>query len=57
MCLYSEFSGPHFPAFGLNTELYSVNIRIQCESEKTRTRKTPNKDPFHAVMSMIIVRS
>ena len=23
-----SFPGPYFPAFGLNTEIYSVNIRI-----------------------------
>ena len=22
------FSGPHFPVFGLNTDMYTVNIRI-----------------------------
>ena len=40
-CPYSEFSGPYFPAFGLNTERYRV--------EKIRTRKTPNTDTFQAV--------
>ena len=40
-CPYSEFSGPYFPAFGLNTERYRV--------EKIRTRKTPNMDTFQAV--------
>ena len=24
-----SLSGPYFPAFGLNTEIYSVNLRIQ----------------------------
>ena len=33
-------SGPYFPAFGLNTEIYGVNIRIQFEYRKIRTRKT-----------------
>ena len=32
-------SGPHFPAFGLNTERYSVSLRIQSECWKIRTRK------------------
>ena len=36
-----SFSGPYFPAFGLYTEIYSVNLRIQSESGKIRTRKTP----------------
>ena len=33
------FSGPHFPAFGLNTERYSISLRIQSECGKIRTRK------------------
>ena len=36
---YGVFSGPYFPAFGLNTERYSIRIRIQPECEKIRTRK------------------
>ena len=28
---YGDFSGLYFPAFGPNTEIYSVNLRIQCE--------------------------
>ena len=42
-------SGPHFPAFGLNTERYSVSLRIQSKCEKMLTRITPNTDTFHAV--------
>ena len=34
------FSGPYFPTSGLNTERYSVTLRIQSECGKTRTRKT-----------------
>ena len=37
---YCLFSGPYFPAFGLNTERYSVNLRIQPECRKIRTRKS-----------------
>ena len=37
-----RFSGLYFPAFGLNTERYSVYLRIQSECEKIWTRKTPN---------------
>ena len=33
------FSGPSFPAFWLNTDIYSVNLRIQSEYGKIRTRK------------------
>ena len=29
------YSGPHFPAFGLNTERYSVFLRIQSKCGKT----------------------
>ena len=36
---YAVFSGPHFPAFALNTERYSVSLRIQSECGKIRTRK------------------
>ena len=25
---YRDFSGPYFPVFGLNTEIYVVNLRI-----------------------------
>ena len=35
---YGVFSGPYFPAFGLNTERYEVSLRIQSECGKTRTR-------------------
>ena len=48
-----SFTDPHFPAFGLNMEIYSVNLRIQSECRKMRTRKTPNKDTIHAVLQQI----
>ena len=35
-----SFSGPHFPAFGLNTERYGVSLRIQSECGKIPTRNT-----------------
>ena len=44
-----SYSAPHFPAFGLNTERYSVSLRIQSECGKMRTRITPNTDTFYAV--------
>ena len=37
-----SFSGPYFPAFGLNTERYSLSLRIQSKCGKIRTTKTPN---------------
>ena len=48
-----SFSGPYFPAFGLNTEIYRVTLRIQSECAKIRTRKSPNTVTFHAVIVKI----
>ena len=36
---YGVFSGPCFPAFGLNKERYSVSLRIRSECRKIRIRK------------------
>ena len=36
---YGVFSGPYFTAFGLNTEIYGVSLRIQSECGEIRTRK------------------
>ena len=47
-----SFSGPYFPAFGLNTETYYVNIRIQSEWRYMQTRKTPNTDTFYVALRM-----
>ena len=44
-----RYSGPHVPAFGLNTERYEVSVSIQSDCGKMRTRITPNTDTFHAV--------
>ena len=44
-----SYSGPYFPTFGLNTEKYSVPLRIQSECGKMRSRITPNTATFHAV--------
>ena len=35
---YGVISGPNFPAFGLNTEIYSLNLRIRSDYRKIRTR-------------------
>ena len=35
---YGVFSGPYFPEFGLDTEIYGVNFRIQSEYRKIWTR-------------------
>ena len=49
-----SYFGPHFPAFGLNTERYELSLRIQSECGKMRTRITPNTNSFHAVSSLVI---
>ena len=33
-------SGPYFPVFGLNTERYSVSLRMQSEYRKIWTRNS-----------------
>ena len=38
-CPNRVFSAPYFPIFGLNTEIYSVNLGIQYQCTKIRTRK------------------
>ena len=50
MSKYRVFSVSYFPVFGLNTEIYSVNLRIQFEYRKIRTRKNSHLDTFHAVI-------
>ena len=48
------FSGPYFPAFGLNTKRYFVSLRIQSECGKIRTRKNSVFRHFsHSVGSAI----
>ena len=44
-----SYSGRYFATLGLNTERYSVSLRIQSKCEKIRTRITPNMDTFLAV--------
>ena len=47
MSKYAVFSGPYFPAFGLNTEYLSELIP---NARKYGPEKTPYLDTFHAVM-------
>ena len=47
-----SFSGPYFPAFGLNKERY-----IPSECGKIRSRKTTNTHIFHAVYAYIYLMS
>ena len=35
---YGAFSGPYFPVFGLNTEIYSVNVRIRKNTDQKKLR-------------------
>ena len=51
VCIRS-YSGPYFAAVRLNTEGYSVCLRIQSECEKIRTRITPNTDTVYVVFSV-----
>ena len=44
-----SYSTTHFPAFWLNTDRYSISLRIQSECGNMRTRITPNMDTFYAV--------
>ena len=37
---YRVISGPYFPVFGLNTEIYGVNLHIQSEYRKIQTRNS-----------------
>ena len=48
-----NFSGPYFPAFGLNTERCGESLSSQSKCGNIRTRKTPNKDTFHVVINFI----
>ena len=48
------FSGPCFPAFGLNSERYGLSLRSQSEWGKIQTRKTMNTDTFHAMYDGMI---
>ena len=51
---YRVFSGPYFPVFGLNTEIYGVNLRIQSKYGKIRTRK--NSVLGHFSPSVLLVK-
>ena len=53
-CPYSEFSGLYFPEFGLNMEIYWVNLRILSKCEKSRTRKNSNTIAFRVVKETLL---
>ena len=43
---YENFFGTYFPIFGLNTEIYGVNIRIKPEYGNIRHRKNSTSGYF-----------
>ena len=47
---FGVFSGPYFPAFGLNTEIYGVNLHIQSEYRKIRIRKNSEFGHFSRIV-------
>ena len=47
-----SFSGLHFPAFGLNTDICRANLSIQYKRVEMQTRKDLNTDAFHAVKNI-----
>ena len=50
MFKYGVIPGPYFPVFGLNTEIYGVNIRIQSEyTGKCGPEVTLYLGTFHVV--------
>ena len=57
---YGIISGPYFPVFGLNTEIYSVNLWIQSEYKKIPTRNNSlfghfsHSDDFPMVLRWIM---
>ena len=49
--LAQSFSGPCFPAFGLNTEIYSVTLRIQSKCGKIGTSE------IYLLQIMVVIRA
>ena len=49
MSKYGVFSGPYFPAFGLNTEKYPYLSVFSLNAGKYKPEKTLHLDTFHAV--------
>ena len=55
---YGVISGPYFPVFRHITEIYSVNLRIQSEYRKIRTRNNSVFGHFsRSVMSLSVLFS
>ena len=51
---YGVFSGPYFPLFGLNTEIYRINLRIRSEYMKMHTRKNSTFGHISCIVSYLI---
>ena len=49
MSRYGVFSGPYFPIFGLNTDIYGVNLKFGRNTGKYGPEKTPYLDIFYTV--------
>ena len=47
-----SYSGPHFPAFGLNTERCVEYLSVQSKCGKMWTRITPTTVTFYAVLTI-----
>ena len=58
MFKYGVFSSPYFPVFRQNTEIYGVNLCIQSECRKIRTRKNSIFGYFsRSICSFVLVDS
>ena len=53
---YGVFSGPYFPAFGLNTERYDLSV-FSTNAEKYGPEQTLHLDTFHTVQLVLITCS
>ena len=49
---YGVTYGPYFPVFGLNTKIYSVNLRIQSEYRKIQARNNSVFGHFPTVVCL-----
>ena len=59
MSKYGVFSGPYFPVFGLNTEIYGVNVRplppvFSGEIFENKWLWTSASEPFEIVACNVI---
>ena len=49
-----SFSGPYFPVFEQNRDIYRVNLLAYSEYRKRWTRKTLNTGTFHVVPTLYL---